>query len=108
MGARRIAETMAKLAGEMRIVAKAAGVGDLAERLARGEQRAAAQQMCCMIQPKRIDVFAAGETPFGKKLLNVAQRDSCFGSSLAGSEIRVGEAIPDNAADPREQLVRRT
>src|ERR1700724_599161 len=87
MGARSIAETMAELAGEMRIIAKAAGIGDLAERLARAEQGAAAQQMRGMIQPKPIDVFAAGETTFGKKLLNVAQRNSRFGRHLARSEI---------------------
>jgi hypothetical protein len=72
MGARRIPETLAKLARKMGIVAKAAGVGDLAQRLARAAQRAPAQQVCGMIQPKRIDIFAAGETTFGKDLLNVA------------------------------------
>jgi hypothetical protein len=91
MGARRIAETVAKLAGEMRMVAKTADVGDLAERLARAEQRAAAQQMCGMIRPKRIDLFAAGETTFGKKLLNVAHEIPVSAATSQGPKSRLGK-----------------
>jgi len=53
----------------MRIFAKAAGIGDLVERLACTEQRAAAQQVRGMFQTERIDVFAASGAAFGKKLL---------------------------------------
>ena len=73
MCTRRTTETMVKFACEMRIVAKATGIGDLAKRLPCAKQRAAVQQMRGMIQPKRIDVFAAGGAAFGKKLLNVTQ-----------------------------------
>ena len=39
----------------MRIVAKSASVGDLAERLARTQQRPAVAQMGGMIKPARIE-----------------------------------------------------
>jgi hypothetical protein len=43
--ARRIAEPMAEFPREMCIVAEAAGIGDLAQRLARPKQRAAVQKV---------------------------------------------------------------
>jgi hypothetical protein len=86
----------------MRIVAKAASVGDLAERLARAEQRTAVEKMGGMIQPMRIDQFAAGRIALGEKPLHVAQRDARFGGYLDRSEIRIGKANLDRATDARE------
>jgi hypothetical protein len=40
VGARRVTEPMAEFSREMCIIAKAAGIGDLAERLACTQQRA--------------------------------------------------------------------
>src|SRR6202795_3899447 len=104
--ARRIAEPMAEFSREMCIVAKAAGIGDLAERLARPKQRAAVQKVRGAIQAKRIDELAAGRAALCKELLNIAQRDSHFGSRLDRPEIRIGEVVLDHAADARKQLVR--
>src|SRR5262245_44985141 len=58
--ARRVAEPMTKSPREMGVVAKAAGIRDLAQRLACRQRRAAVQQARGMIQTKRIDEFAAG------------------------------------------------
>src|SRR5580693_57904 len=68
----------------MRIVAKSASVGDLAERLARTQQRPAVEQMGGMIKPARIDEFAAGRAALGEELLHIAQRDASFGGYLNG------------------------
>jgi hypothetical protein len=99
-------EPAAKFSGEISIVAKAAGVGDLAERLARAQQRPAMQEARGVIQTKRIDEFTAGRAALRKELLEVTQRDPCFGCHLARAKIRICKAILDDAADPREQLVR--
>jgi hypothetical protein len=53
VSARRIAKPLAEPPREMRIVAKAASVGDFAERLARTQQRPAVEQMGGMIKPAR-------------------------------------------------------
>ena len=60
MGAWRVAEPMAKFACEMSVVAKAAGVGDVAERLACAQRPSAMQKVRGVIQTKRIDEFTAG------------------------------------------------
>src|SRR5262245_38277115 len=52
-GARRRAETLAETSRKMRVVAKAASVGDIAERLACLRQRAAFDQTRRMIQTGR-------------------------------------------------------
>jgi hypothetical protein len=72
MRARRIAEPMAEFSCEMRIVAKAAGISDLAERLARPKQCAPVQKVRGTIQAKRIDELAAGRATLRKELLNIA------------------------------------
>jgi hypothetical protein len=64
--ARRITKSMAKFSCEMRIVAKAAGISDLVERLTCIQQRTAMQQMPGMVQSNRIDEFAAGGAALGK------------------------------------------
>ena len=73
----------------MRIIAKAASVGDLAERSARAEQCTAVEKMRSMIKPMRIDQFAAGRSTLGEKPLHVAQRDTRFGGDLDRSEIGI-------------------
>jgi hypothetical protein len=59
-----------------------------------------------VIQAKRIYEFTAGRAARRKKLLEVTQRDPGDGRYLARAEIRVGEAVLDEAADTRKQLVR--
>src|SRR5216684_4184685 len=100
------AEPIAKFSREMSVVAKATGVGDLAERLACAQQRPAMHQVRGVIQAKRIYEFTAGRAARRKKLLEVTQRDPGDGRYLARAEIRVGEAVLDEAADTRKQLVR--
>src|SRR5437879_10096586 len=97
---------MAKSSCEMCVVAKTAGVGNLAERLARAKRRPALQNARGVIQTKRIDEFTAGRAALRKELLEVAQRDPRFGRHVVGAEIRIGKAVPYNAADTVEQLVR--
>jgi hypothetical protein len=72
VGPRRMTEPAAKFSCEMSIVAKAASVGDLAERLACAQQRPALQKARGMIQTKRIDEFTAGRAAPRKELLDVA------------------------------------
>jgi hypothetical protein len=55
----------------MRIVAKAAGIGDLAERLVCADHRPTMQKVRGVIQTKRIDVFAAGKAALSEELLHV-------------------------------------
>jgi hypothetical protein len=74
---------MTKSACEMGIVAKATGVGDLAQGLACSQCRAAMQKARGMIQTKRIYEFAAGRAPRCKELLKVTQRDPRFGCHLS-------------------------
>src|SRR5258705_12331201 len=99
------AEPIAKFSREMRVVAKATGVGDLAERLACA-QCPAMHQRRGVIQAKRKNEFNAGRAAGRKKLLEVTQQDHGDGRYLARAEIRVGEAVLDEAADTRKQLVR--
>ena len=72
MHARRVTELMAEFSREMCIVAKAAGISDLAERLARPKQCAPVQKVRGAIQAKRIDELAAGRATLRKELLNIA------------------------------------
>ena len=72
VGARRVTESMAKSSCEMNVVAKATGVGDLAERLARVQQRPALQEECGVIQTTRVYEFAAGSSMCREELLDVA------------------------------------
>jgi hypothetical protein len=72
VGARRVTEPTAEFPREMCIITKAAGIGDLAERLACTQQRAPAQKTCGVVQTKRIDELAAGGAALRKELLRVA------------------------------------
>src|SRR5258707_6403756 len=108
VGAWRATESMAKFSSEICIVAKTAGVGDLADRLTCGQERPAMQKARGVIQTKRIYVFTAGRAALSKKLLQVTQRDPCFGCHLARTEIWIGKAVLDNASDARDQRVRMT
>jgi len=85
----------------MRIVAKAASVGDLAERLTRAQQRLTVEQMGGTIKPARIDEFAAGCAALSEELLNIAQRHAGLGGHLNRSKIRIGKTIPDRAPQMR-------
>jgi hypothetical protein len=69
--ARRTTKPIAETSCEMRITAKAVGIGDLAQGLARPKQRAPLQKMRGMTQAKRIDEFVAGCAALDKQLLNV-------------------------------------
>jgi hypothetical protein len=67
-----MSEPAAKLSGEMSIVAKAAGVGDLADGLARVQQPPAMQLTRGMIQTDRMYQLSAGRAARRKELLKVA------------------------------------
>src|SRR5215471_18460515 len=102
----RVAEPMAKSPREMGVVAKAAGVRDLAETLACLQRRAAMQKARSVIQTKRVNEFAAGRATRREQLLQVTQRDSRFGCNLARAEIRIGKTVLDDIADTRKQSLR--
>jgi len=102
----RTTEPLAKFSCEVSVIAKATGIGDVAERLACAQQRSAMHQVRGMIQTKRIYEFATGRAVRRKKLLQVTQRDPGDGCHLARAEIGIGEAVLDDAADTRKQLVR--
>src|SRR5258705_3055289 len=106
MGRWRVTEPAAKLPGEICIVAKAAGVGDFADRLAGAQKLPAMQKARGVIQTKRIDEFTAGRAALRKELLQVAERDARFGCRFARPEIWIGKAIIDDIAGTSEQLVR--
>src|SRR5262245_34329741 len=106
MDAWGVTEPMTKFSCEMRIVVKAAGVSDFAERLVCSQCRPATYKARCVIQACRNYELTAGRTALREELLKVAQRDSRFGRHLIRTEIRVGEPILDDAADARKQLVR--
>src|ERR1700736_445738 len=106
VGAWRATEPMAKFSGENFIVAKAAGVSDLADRLICGQERSAMQKARGVIQTKRRYEFTAGRAALSKELLQVTQRDPRFGCHLARTEIWIGKAVLDDAADTGKQLVR--
>jgi hypothetical protein len=60
MGAWRVTEPMSKLSCEMGVVAKAAGVGDLAERLVCSQRCPAIHKAHGVVQTKRKYQFTAG------------------------------------------------
>ena len=105
VGTRRTTEPLAKFSCEMSVVAKATGIGDVAERTACAQQPPAMHQVRDVIQAKRIDEFTAGRAALRTELLYAAQRDPCFVGDLGRAE-RIGKAALDDAADARKQLVR--
>ena len=72
MGAWGMAEPAAKFAGKICVVGKAAGVGNLAERLACAQQFPAVYKARGVIQTNRMDEMTAGRVPSRKELLKVA------------------------------------
>src|SRR5271169_4250537 len=105
MRARRLTETIAEFSGKMSVVAKAASIGDFAERLGRASRVPAMEKSRCMLQTKRINEFTASGTALSEQLLEIAQRDSCLGRDLGGTKIGIGNAVVDDTADTREQFV---
>src|SRR5262245_37911239 len=101
-----VAKPMAKSPREMGVVAKAAGVRDLAERLACLQRYAAMQKARSVIQTKRVNEFVAGRATRREQLLQVTQRDSRFGCDFARAEIRIGKAPLDDVADTPKQSLR--
>src|ERR1700754_5101138 len=104
-GARRGAEALAESARKIRVIAKAAGVGNIAERLTCLHQRATLDQMRCMIQTKRRYIMTACRPAGREQLLQIAQRNSRLGSHLARRDVRIGKAVLDDTARAHEQLV---
>ena len=103
--ARRGAETSAESARKIRVIAKAAGVGDLGERLTCFHRRAAFNQMCRMIETERRYVATACRPAVREQALQIAQRNSHLGSYLTRRDFRIGKAVLDDAAGSREQFV---
>ena len=102
----RVAEPMAKSPREMGVVAKAAGIRDLAERLACLQRRASMQKARGVIQTKRVNEFAAGRAARREEFLEIPQRDSRSRCDLARAEIRIGKAVLNDVADTRKQSLR--
>src|SRR5260370_33018196 len=105
MGSRRVAESAAKYSGEMSVVAKAAVVGDLDDRLTRVQCRPAMQKTRGVIQPDRIDEVRAGRAPRREELLKAAQLAPCLRRDLPRTEPRVGKAVHHDAAKAGEKFV---
>ena len=72
IGSRSVTKSVAKYSSEISVVAKAAGVGDLADRLARVQRRPAMQETRGVIEPHRIDEMCAGRAPRREELLKIA------------------------------------
>src|SRR5258707_12529139 len=85
------AEPIAKFSREMRVVAKATGVGDLAERLACA-QCPAMHQVRGVIQAKRCWACPAPQTARGGKLPESRRRHPPRAGDLPRAESRPGEA----------------
>jgi hypothetical protein len=64
---------LAEGARKMRVVTKAAGVGDHAQRLARLHRCAALDKTRSMIQAQRVNEVAVGRTANREKFLEVAR-----------------------------------
>jgi len=104
--ARRVTEPTAELSCEMSIVAKAAGIGDLAQRPSLA--RTAIQKVRGVIHTKRIDELEARGLALREEFVDIAQLDPRVGRQLARAEVRIGKTVPDDAVNASEQLVRRT
>jgi len=99
-------EPIAKFPRKIRVVVKATGVGDVADGMARAQNFPATQKARGVIQAKRIDEFAAGHAAPSKELLQIAQRNTRFGRHFERTEIWIGKAILDDAADAPEEFFR--
>jgi hypothetical protein len=105
MSARRTTEPSAKLLREIAIMVKAAGVADLADRLACACQRAAPKKTPGVIQSKRIYETAAGGASLREELLEIVQGNARFGCDVTRAKVRIGEAVLDDRADTTKLFV---
>jgi len=105
VGARRVSEPTTELLCKIRVVAEAAGIGNLAERLACLCQCPAMQKPYGVIQTKRLDEIAAGRAPEREELLEVAYGNPQFGCYVTRAEIWIGKAIHNDLADTSKQPV---
>ena len=105
MGPRRMTEPTTELSCEMRVVAEAARISDLANGLSRVQQCAAMQQTRRMIQTDRMHEVCVRRIAHTEQLLKVSKRNPRFGRHLRRTEIWIYEAVSDYIADLLEQLV---
>ena len=89
----------------MTIVAKATRVRDLAQRLSRSQRSPALHKARGVIQADRKYELTAGRAALCENLLEIAQRDPHLSRNLVWTEIWIGKAVLNNAANTREQLV---
>jgi len=68
----RVTEAVAKFSCEMCVVAKAARVSNRTDGISCVQQLTAIEKACGVVQPKRIDKFAAGRAALRKELLEIA------------------------------------
>lgn len=90
----------------MSIVAKAADMGDLAQRPSLA--RTTIQKVRGVIHTKQIDELEARGLALREEFVGIAQRDPRVGRQLVWAEVRIGKAVPDDAVDASKQLVCRT
>jgi hypothetical protein len=95
----------AEAASEMRVVAKTAGISDLAEGLPRMELFASLQMPRRLVQAKRLNKMREGRSPYGEQLLKIAHRDASLRRDIARREVEFGVPSSDNSAKTGEQLV---
>src|ERR1700722_7300546 len=104
-GARRGTETLAESAGKMGVIAKAAGVGNLTERLTCLHRRAAFDETRRPIQTARGYVIPACRPGDRDKLVQIAQGKPRLVSHRARRDVRIGKVVLDDVADAPEQLI---
>src|SRR5258708_11043951 len=100
MSSRRMTEPTTELSCEMRVVAEAAGISDLADGQPGVQQGAAMQQTRSMIQTDRMYEVCVRRISRTEELLKVSKRNPRFGCHLRRTEFRIGEAICDDITDP--------
>jgi hypothetical protein len=103
-GSRRTTEPAAEPPGKISVVGKAAGIGNLAERLPRAKHLPAMNEAGSVVEANRLDEAAAGGVVRREELLQVTQRDPGLGRRFPGTEGRIGKAIPNDVTDALEQL----
>jgi hypothetical protein len=91
VGHRRMSEPAAKLSGEMSIVAKAAGVGDLADGLACVQQPPAMQLTRGMIQTDRTFYVVQ------QGIASVEDVDTAMGERAMESDLSLNPSAPVSA-----------
>jgi hypothetical protein len=110
-GSRRTTEPAAEPPGKIRVVGKAAGIGNLAERLPRAKHLPAMNEAGGVVEANRLDEAAAGGVVRREEVLQVSQRDPGLGrrfpalpttrilpgGSAAGSVVR-RDPVPERAS----------